>query len=76
MYCDTMKNTPENLRDLKNAIESYDLIDFYTCLFDLFDNELSEMEIGYYSAKFKETFDEELFPFIDEFIDTIAEEGD
>ena len=59
--CDAVRCTPEDLAELKEAIDCYDLLDLYICLFSVFEETLTEEEKHYYAAKFQETFDEDLY---------------
>ena len=64
-YCDGIQKNKEGLLELKEAIEDYDLMDLYTTLFYLFEDELDHEEIAYYREKFRKTFDECFYPLID-----------
>ena len=73
-YCDSIQKNKEGLLELTEAIEGYDLMDLYTTLFYLFEDELSPEEIAYYREKFRKTFDECFYPLIDGMIEDLKEE--
>ena len=64
-YCDTMPDTAESLCALKDAIEDYDILELYACLFGRFRDKLSPEEISDYRARYQEIFDKELYSFIE-----------
>ena len=65
-FCDTMPVTEESLRDLKDAIEDYDILELYLCLFSHFQDKLSPDEIHDYRENYRQIFDKELYSLIDE----------
>ena len=65
-YCDTMPVTEESLRDLKDAIDDYDILELYLCLFSRFKDKLSADEIRDYRASYRQIFDKELYSLIEE----------
>lgn len=65
-YCDTMPVSEESLRDLKDAIDDYDILELYLCLFSRFKDKLSADEIRDYRASYRQIFDKELYSLIEE----------
>ena len=68
-YCETMPDTPEKLLELKNAIEDYDLIDLYDCLFSRFGSRLTAEELSWYKKKYNRIFETGSLPFAEELSD-------
>ena len=60
-YCDAMKKTPASLQELRDAIEDYDILELYVCLFHLFSDELNAEEKSYYRNKYMQIFGGDFF---------------
>ena len=55
-------NSPEDLRELKETIDNYDIPELYEVLFERFSSSLDTNELQYYIEKCRKNFDE---PFCD-----------
>lgn len=64
-YCDAMPDTDESLRQLKEEIDNYDILELFQCLFSRFKEKLSPEEINAYRERYREAFDESLYSCIE-----------
>ena len=63
-YCRNMYVTKESFHELKNAIESYDLLELYTVLFNRFNGLLTKQDAQYFADKCRRVFNETVCEFL------------